>query len=70
MVACALVLPGLVAPAIDLSVFTGSRAAVPLRPDAASFLIPLAGLLLVTVVALACEVGLVRGRSVAVTMRG
>jgi len=69
MVACGLILPGLVAPAVDLSVFTGSRAAVPLRPDLASFLVPLGGLLLITVVALVCEVRLVRGRSVAATMR-
>jgi hypothetical protein len=38
--ACAVALPRLVAPAIDLSVFTQSQAATPLRADFASFLLP------------------------------
>jgi putative ABC transport system permease protein len=42
--ACAMALPGIVAPAIDLSVFTQSPAAVPLSPDAASVGWPLAAL--------------------------
>jgi putative ABC transport system permease protein len=67
---CAVVLPGLVAPAVDLSVFTGSQAPVPLRPDYASFALPLAGLLLVTVIALAWEIKRGRARSVALLMRG
>jgi putative ABC transport system permease protein len=67
-VACAIALPRLVAPAINLSAFTQSQAAVPLRPDFASFLLPLAGLLVVTVVALAYEIRSRRGR-VAVTLR-
>ena len=70
VVACAVIVPGLVAPAIDLSAFTQSQAAVPLRPDLASFILPLAGLLVVTVIALAYEIRLVRGPGVAVTMRG
>jgi putative ABC transport system permease protein len=69
-VACAIVLPGLVAPAIDLSVFTQSQAPVPLRPDVASFLLPLAGLLVVTVIALGYEISSARGRGIAVSMRG
>jgi putative ABC transport system permease protein len=66
--ACAIALPRLVAPAINLSAFTQSQAPVSLRPDFASFLLPLAVLLLITVIALAYEVRLGRGR-VAVTMR-
>jgi len=69
-VGCAIALPGLVAPAVDLSVFTGSSAPVPLRPDYASFALPLAGLVVVTVIALAWEVRRARGRGVAVSMRG
>jgi putative ABC transport system permease protein len=68
-VACALALPRLVAPAIDLSVFTHSAAPVPLRPDFASFLLPLAVLVAITIVALAYEVTSGRGRDVAATMR-
>jgi putative ABC transport system permease protein len=67
--ACAIALPKLVAPAVNLSAFTQSQAAVPLRPDFASFMLPLAGLLVVTVIALAYEIRRGRGR-VAVTMRG
>ena len=67
-VACAIALPRLVAPAINLSAFTQSQASVPLRPDFASFLLPLAGLLVVTVIALAYEIRSRRGR-VAATLR-
>ena len=67
-VACAIALPRLVAPAINLSAFTESQASVPLRPDFASFLLPLAGLLVVTVIALAYEIRSRRGR-VAATLR-
>jgi len=62
-------LPRLVAPAIDLSVFTASQAPAPLRPDFAAFLLPLAALLAITVIALAYEIRSGRGRG-AVTMRG
>jgi putative ABC transport system permease protein len=54
--ACAVALPRLVAPAMDLSVFTGSAAAVPLTPDTASIALPLAGLAVVALVALAIEI--------------
>jgi putative ABC transport system permease protein len=67
---CAVVLPPLVAPAVDLSVFTGSQTPVPLRPDYVSFALPLAGLLVVTVIALAWEIRRGRVRSVALFMRG
>ncbi|HEX4088202.1 MAG TPA: hypothetical protein VHZ33_05755 [Trebonia sp.] len=61
-------LPRLVAPSIDLSVFTASQAPVPLWPDFTAFLLPLAALLAITVVALAYEIRSGRGRA-AVTMR-
>jgi len=67
--ACAVALPKLVAPAIDLSVFTQSATAVPLRPDFASFLLPLAALLVISIIALAYEVRSGRGRGIAVTIR-
>jgi hypothetical protein len=38
--ASVIALPRLVAPSIDLSVFTVSHAPVPLRPDFAAFLLP------------------------------
>jgi putative ABC transport system permease protein len=66
--ACAIALPLLVAPAIDLSVFTQSQVPVPLRPDFASFVLPLAVLLAITIIALAYEIRSGRGR-VALTMR-
>jgi putative ABC transport system permease protein len=67
--ACAIALPRLVAPAIDLSVFTHSRVPVPLQPDLASFMLPLALLLAITIIALAYQIGSGRGPGVAVTMR-
>ncbi len=67
--ACAIALPRLVAPAIDLSVFTQSQTPTPLRPDFASFMLPLAALVAITIIALAYEVRSGRGRGVAVTMR-
>jgi putative ABC transport system permease protein len=67
--ACAATLPTLVSPVIDLSVFTRSAAPVPLRPDLAAFLLPLAALLVVSVVAVAYEVRAVRGPGVAAALR-
>jgi len=55
-VVCAIALPRLVAPAIDLSVFTHSQTPVPLRPDFVSLVLPLTGLVVVTVIALAYEI--------------
>jgi putative ABC transport system permease protein len=63
-IGCAVVLPRLVAPAINLSVFTQSQAPVPLRPDFESFGLPLAGLLAVTVIALVYEIRSGRGHSI------
>jgi putative ABC transport system permease protein len=68
-VACAIALPRIVAPAINLTVFTQSQAPVPLRPDAASFVLPLAGVFAATVIALVYEIRSGRGNSVATTMR-
>jgi putative ABC transport system permease protein len=67
--ACALVLPRLVAPAIDLSVFTGSSAPVALTPDVAAVMLPLAALLAVAVAALAIEIAAGRRRRVAASLR-
>jgi putative ABC transport system permease protein len=54
--ACALALPGVLAPDLDLSVFTRSSVAVKLPADAASFAVPLAGLAVLTAVALGLEI--------------
>jgi putative ABC transport system permease protein len=67
-VASALVLPRIVAPAINLSVFTGSSSAVLLRPDVASVALPIAGLTLVAALALTIEIWARRG--VVSTLRG
>ena len=68
-IACAIALPQLVAPAVNLSVFTQSQTPVPLRPDVASFVLPLAGVLAVTAIALVYQIRSGRGRRVAVTIR-
>jgi putative ABC transport system permease protein len=67
-VASALVLPGIVAPAINLSVFTGSSASVRLVPDAASLVLPMAGLIVLAAVTLTIEIRARRG--VVSTLRG
>jgi len=54
--ACALALPRVLAPDLDLSVFTRSSVAVKLAADAASFAVPLAGLGVLTAVALGIEI--------------
>jgi putative ABC transport system permease protein len=68
-IVCAVALPQVVDPALSLSVFTRSQVPVPLQPDAASFALPLAGLALVTVIALGYEIRSRRRRGVAVAMR-
>jgi putative ABC transport system permease protein len=67
-VASALILPRIVAPAIKLSVFTGSSAGVPLVPDVASVALPVAGLIVVAAITLAIEVR--AQRSVVSVLRG
>jgi putative ABC transport system permease protein len=67
--ACAMVLPRVVAPAVDLSAFTGSPAAVALAPDVASVALPLAGLVAVAIASLAIEIRSGRRRRVAASLR-
>jgi putative ABC transport system permease protein len=67
--ACALVLPRVVAPAINLSVFTGSSAAVPLTANVAAIAVPLVGLVVVGIIALALEIRAGRRRRVAANLR-
>ena len=67
--ACALVLPPVVRPVIDLSVFTGSSAVVPLVPDAAAVALPLAGLLVLAAVSLGIEIRAGRRRGAASALR-
>jgi putative ABC transport system permease protein len=67
--ACAYVLPRVVAPAIDLSVFTGSAASVALAPDLASFALPLAGLVVAAFLALGVEIRTDRRHGVAGSLR-
>ena len=80
--ACALVLPQVVGPAIDLSVFTGTpllvplaptvssfTGAVPLVPDVASVALPLAGLIVLAGVALWIEIRSGRRRGVTTALR-
>jgi putative ABC transport system permease protein len=54
--ACALALPPVLAQDLDLSVFTRSSVAVKLAADAASFAVPLAGLAVLTAMALGIEI--------------
>jgi putative ABC transport system permease protein len=63
--ACALALPRVLAPDLDLSVFTRSSVAVKLAADAASFAVPLAGLAVLTAVALGIEIRSGRRRGAA-----
>ncbi len=67
--ACAVVLPRIVAPAIDLSAFTGSSAGVALTPDVVAVALPLAGLAALAAVALAIEIRTGRRRGVAASLR-
>jgi putative ABC transport system permease protein len=54
-VACALALVPLLGPVLDLSVFTGSGAAVPVRADLAALAIPAAGLVILGAVTLSVQ---------------
>jgi putative ABC transport system permease protein len=63
--ACALALPGLLAPDIDLTAFTGSSVTVKLAADVASFAVPLAGLAVLVAVALGLEIRSERARGAA-----
>jgi putative ABC transport system permease protein len=63
-VACALALPALTSPALDLSVFTGSSTPVPIAPDLVALAVPAAGLAVLTAVAVVAETRLLRRRDV------
>jgi putative ABC transport system permease protein len=67
--ACAYALPRVVAPAINLSVFTGSTASVSLSPDLASLALPLAGLVVAAFLALSVEIRTDRRHGVAGSLR-
>ncbi len=66
---CALVLPGLTGPALDLSVFTGSGTRVPLRPDWLALGLPAGAVVVIAVAALAAETGALRRRGVTRLLR-
>jgi putative ABC transport system permease protein len=68
-VACALALPPLVGSAVDLSVFTGSGAPVPVRPDWVSLGLPAAAMLLIAAAALTVEARTQRRRGVTAMLR-
>jgi putative ABC transport system permease protein len=63
--ACVLALPQVLAPDIDLSVFTGSSVTVKLAADVVSFAVPLAGLAVLAAVALGVEIRSGRRRGAA-----
>jgi putative ABC transport system permease protein len=80
--ACALALPALVAPAINLSVFNTTSIVVPLAPDVSNFVgtvplvpdvasvaLPLGALLVIAAMALGLEIGSRRRRGVAANLR-
>jgi putative ABC transport system permease protein len=64
--ACAFVLPRLLAPAVDLTGLTHAPGPAALRPDVTALALPLAALLVVTVITLACEANFGRRTSRAV----
>jgi putative ABC transport system permease protein len=66
---CALALPGLIGPALDLSVFTGPGASVIYRPDLAALGVPCAAILLLTGAALVAETSRSRQRGVTGLLR-
>jgi len=62
--ACAVVLPTLTSTALNLSVFTGSSAPVPIAPDLVALAVPATGLAVLTAVAVVAETRLLRHRDV------
>jgi len=68
-VACALALPPLVGSALDLSVFTGSGASVPVRPNWISLGLPAVAAVLLAAAALATEARRLSRRGVATVLR-
>jgi putative ABC transport system permease protein len=66
---CALALPALIGPALDLSVFTGPGASVIYRPDLAALGVPCTAILLLTAAALVAETSRSRHRGVTGLLR-
>jgi putative ABC transport system permease protein len=67
--ACALVLVPLLGPVLDLSVFTGSGAAVPVRADLAALAIPAVGLIVLGVATLSAQAFLASRRGATSALR-
>jgi hypothetical protein len=63
--ACAVALPRVLAPDINLSVFTGSSVSVPLAANVAAIVVPIFGLALVAVLSLGLEIRWGRRRGAA-----
>ncbi len=68
-IACALALVPLLAPVLDLSVFTGSGVPVPVRADLAALVIPAAGLVILAVATLSAQALLASRRGAASALR-
>jgi putative ABC transport system permease protein len=68
-VACAVALPALTSPALDLSVFTGSTAPVPIAPDLVALAGPAAGITVLAGVAVVAETRRLRRRGVSSLLR-
>jgi putative ABC transport system permease protein len=66
---CAAALAPLVGPVLDLSVFTGSPAGVPVRADFAALAMPAAGLAVLALAALTAEFAAARRRGLAKALR-
>ena len=66
---CALALPVLIGPALDLSVFTGAGASVEFRPDLAALALPCAVILLLIAAALVAETSRSRRQGVTGLLR-
>ena len=67
--ACAWLLGPLLGPDLDLSVFTGSTASVPVRPEYPALVLPAAVLLVLAVAALAVQAGLTARRGATGVLR-
>ncbi|MGA2829987.1 MAG: hypothetical protein ABSF03_28205 [Streptosporangiaceae bacterium] len=67
--ACALALPALTGPALDLSVFTGTGAPIPPRPDWLALGLPVAAIVAIAAAALAAETTALRRRGVTGLLR-
>jgi hypothetical protein len=66
---CALFLPGLVGPALNLAVFTGSGTPVAMRPGWAALGLPAAAIIVIAAVVLAGQTEALRRRGVTSLLR-